>query len=516
MSKSPSKIDSASPEESSPKKRAKGTIGIIGDKFKVAQMNERLVEQANAMNLEKDQDIPDIIAIAFDIKEVSDLKDAAAICYDYGCDTIVIMGSTKLSETNISPAFDESIEIFTDFRETTSQKQSLDELDRLDNDLAKSIIKYTLSLQDSSSKTARRPNLVYDEVLDEEVEKNLTQDLRERKAHIGKRMTGGGYPILAANDKNYIYILGGAGPKASAAQLTHLVKQGLNCIHSSVNCAPGKHHFEMKGERPYITHYKNDLVFLENLGHRIEKRGTKGRVGAIVIPCNTAHRSIAKFCPEKLQSKIVDIRQFLETEKAKCSQFILLGTNTTIGADIGDRKGTYQIFCDEHKLDLEEFITPKGEDQKVIMEAIFEIKAGKLSEAHEKILSIVEKLQDGKKVPVILGCTELALAFTSAELIQSNFIDPAVHLAFNAKEFISESKKKDAITKASRKELGHQSSEEYPSSSSSESSEELKSPKTFATKSLVTRTADKPKTTAVGSPLAGRLTNNTHTKQTTL
>lgn len=526
MTKDPFENAEITTIEPSPQKRAKGTIGIIGyNKFAVAKMNEKLVEQANAMGLEQDQSIPDIIAIAFDIAQVSDLKDAAAICDDYGCDIILVMRSTESSAANISSILtNESIKISTDFRQPTSQKQSLDELDRLDNELAKSAIEYAISLKEGAKK-ARRPNLVYGEVSDEEVAKNLEQDLRDRKARIGRRMAGGGYTILSANNNNYIYVLGGAGPKASAAQVTHLIEKGLNCIHSSVNCAPGKHHFEMTGQQPYLTHYKHDLTFLQALGQPIKenyaKRGTKSRVGAIVIPCNTAHRSIPKFCPQELIPKIVDIRDFLKNEKKICSKFILLGTNTTIGVDIGDRTGTYQMFCDTHGLSNEiTFITPKGNDQDDIMAAIFEIKAGKLSQAHDKILSVVKKLQDGES-SVILGCTELALAFDSAELKEKGFIDPASHLASNAQEFILNSRTQKAINKAAHKTLVHPS--DSPSSDSS--SEELQSPidsvpKTFAldhsAKPSNTSASErtKPSPAKIRSPIANRLTP--HTKQTTL
>jgi aspartate/glutamate racemase len=137
-------------------------------------------------------------------------------------------------------------------------------------------------------------------------------------------------------------------------------------------------------------------------------------------------------------SKIIDIRQCVLDEYKNAENLILLGTKTTTGVGLGEKEiGTYEKLRCEKFSEENSFIVPNPEQQEAVMEAIYNVKAGKFEEAKQIILDVASQIR--KKhgdFPTILGCTELPLIFSELELSAFKFIDPTESLVARCQKAI--------------------------------------------------------------------------------
>ncbi|MBM3579983.1 MAG: aspartate/glutamate racemase family protein, partial [Alphaproteobacteria bacterium] len=167
------------------------------------------------------------------------------------------------------------------------------------------------------------------------------------------------------------------------------------------------------------------------------------RIGTefLAIPCNTAHKRLLEFCGSSLP-KVVNIITSTLDNAQTAEGIILIGTNRTTGVNLQPGEiGTYEGMRREKYSDkISPFVTPSSEQQTTLMEAIYDVKAGRFTEAKDKIFGIVTSLKSGDRTnyPVILGCTEFALAISEADMIQLRVIDPSKHMAVEASRKVAE------------------------------------------------------------------------------
>lgn len=426
MSKPPSPSLVDQPIETAAKKHLP-TIGITGyTALEIAKLNKKIVHYCNSLGFKDDQDHPNLISVSLDTNnKVSHLQNCASICNDYGCDIIAI--ADKKGSTSLDEDISKALRIPVLMPEDNSEKDD----DQIMADFAKKIVDNALAIPIDKIK---RPDLVYKDISSKKEENTINERIQKDDLTTQKRLAEseeeGRHAVLKLdNNKNVSFVIGGAGPLASAELTYKLAEQAIPFIHVSINCAPGKHRFETADGPPYMRHYESALNFADNL--------LMGNVGSVIIPCNTAHLRLDEIFKnhQSYLEKIIDFRFCVLSEKSiKYEKLYLLGTAATTGID-DPENGNYEKYRSRNFKDFESFVIPNKDQQEKITEAIFDVKAGRMAVAKAKILAVVEELRDKNGYhPLVLGCTELPLPFTTAELAGYNLIDPATLVAQKVKD----------------------------------------------------------------------------------
>jgi aspartate racemase len=125
----------------------------------------------------------------------------------------------------------------------------------------------------------------------------------------------------------------------------------------------------------------------------------------IVIPCNTSHARVADI-QNATKLPILDL---IETALLSAREVLpggekigLLATQGTINTNVYQRSELGKKFA---------WILPAEEEQKKIMDVIYDIKAGKSDGIKERLSGLIEAMKGKGAQAVILGCTELSLYF---------------------------------------------------------------------------------------------------------
>lgn len=146
----------------------------------------------------------------------------------------------------------------------------------------------------------------------------------------------------------------------------------------------------------------------------------------LAMPCNTAHY----FYSDIIKNiKIPIINMIDETAKVVINNnekvVGLLSTKGTIKAKI------YESVLSKYNIDV---ITPNEYEQDIIMQLIYDIKAGKTDFNKQEVISIIENMKKNGAKTIILGCTETPIGMKMLN-IKENFLDPTHILATKCVEF---------------------------------------------------------------------------------
>lgn len=201
--------------------------------------------------------------------------------------------------------------------------------------------------------------------------------------------------------KKAIGILGGMGPLATCDLMEKIIrhtdaKKDQDHVHVLVDCntnIPDRTAAIMgNGEDPLPEMVKS-AVRLQQMG-----------ADALIMPCNTAHFYLPQL------RECVDI-PFLSILQETALYLKAQGTKT---AAVLATDGTVKMGLYEKAL-FQEGITPiypDAQEQALLMSVIYDcIKAGKPCPHPEKILSMCKRLVQQGAQSLILGCTELPVAF---------------------------------------------------------------------------------------------------------
>jgi aspartate racemase len=197
-------------------------------------------------------------------------------------------------------------------------------------------------------------------------------------------------------------VLGGMGPLATADFFRKLIEETpaqydeehVPVVVYSVPQMPNRDHAITRGGESPLPHMLAGMTALRKL-----------EVGAVAIPCNTAHHWY-----DELQR--ASGLQILHIADAACRELQqrgnaqacvgLLCTEATIAARIyEDRLKAHGIEC---------VLNPLEERQSLVRFAIDEVKRGRLEEAGRAVERAAERLFERGAETVILGCTELPVA----------------------------------------------------------------------------------------------------------
>ncbi len=194
-------------------------------------------------------------------------------------------------------------------------------------------------------------------------------------------------------------ILGGLGPMATAYFYELLI------AHTQVQCDQDhidiliNSHASTPDRTAFITGASDQdplSVMVADL-RRMEAYGAE----LVAIPCNTAHYFFDKL---KVSTNL-PLLNIMEETACKLSSIGvhkagILATDGTI------MTGTYDRYLSTHGIDC---VRPSANDQKTVMQIIYEqIKRG-LAPDLDAFCSVIENLRHEGAEAIILGCTELSL-----------------------------------------------------------------------------------------------------------
>ncbi|MGL4796778.1 MAG: aspartate/glutamate racemase family protein [Paraclostridium sp.] len=214
-------------------------------------------------------------------------------------------------------------------------------------------------------------------------------------------------------------ILGGMGPLATVDLFNKIV------IMTNANCDNDHIHILIDNN----TEIPDRTSFILGDGEDptpelIKSATTLESMGAdfIVIPCNTAHH-FYKFVQDSVSIPVINMieetAKFIVNMNLNSNKVGLISTTGTIFS------GVYDTMFKKYNLEI---VKPDTKGQQVIMDLIYGVKEGNTDFDLNSIYKVLENLSDSGCSYVILGCTELPVAFQTLD-IKGDFIDPTRILA---------------------------------------------------------------------------------------
>ncbi len=227
-----------------------------------------------------------------------------------------------------------------------------------------------------------------------------------------------------------IGILGGMGPMATCDLMKKIIENTeASCdqehvrivVDNNTNIPDRTAAILGKGKDPRPEMIKS-AVLLQAMGANV-----------ILVPCNTAHYFLKDI---ETCLDVPALHMPRETARLLFSQGVkraaVLATDGTIQSGIYDRELEAVGITPIH---------PETADQQIIMTLIYDyVKAGKPYPFPEKLQAMQQRLLQQGVQCMILGCTELPIAFSAIQTIIPT-IDPTVALAQAAIRFVNKNVK---------------------------------------------------------------------------
>lgn len=195
-------------------------------------------------------------------------------------------------------------------------------------------------------------------------------------------------------------VLGGMGPMATVDFVKRIVEKSPAqsdqehmpmIISNSPDIPDRTKHLLEGGENPLT-------MMLSNLMNLKESGATK-----VVIPCNTAHYWLDKLSGSEPVSFISIIDAVMEeASRRKMDTIGVLATNATVKTEI------YAKAIAERGMRA---LLPNSEQQQAVMAGIYAVKSGRIEQGRELMEPVFDSLIAQGADGVILGCTEIPLAF---------------------------------------------------------------------------------------------------------
>ena len=223
--------------------------------------------------------------------------------------------------------------------------------------------------------------------------------------------------------KKTIGILGGMGPLATCDLFQKIVEieqalcdqEHVRVIVDSNTNIPDRTAAILRGGADPLPELCKSAELLQKAGAEV-----------LIMPCNTAHYfydAVVSRTGAKLLHMPRETAKLLKDNGIRTAG--LLATDGTIQA------GVYKAACDALGVRL---LTPSEKTQKAVMGIIYEgVKAGKADYPTEGFLAAVEELRAAGAETLILGCTELPVAYSLYRL-HFPHVDPTLVLAVRAVE----------------------------------------------------------------------------------
>lgn len=202
-------------------------------------------------------------------------------------------------------------------------------------------------------------------------------------------------------------ILGGMGPEATVDLYLKLIKatpakvdqEHLRVIIDSNPKIPDRTAAILQGG-------EDPLPLLRETANNLTRAGAD----LILIPCNTAHYFHAKVqesCSVPVLNMIKECAQWGKTHIANLSRVGLLASSGTVATG---------LYHDTLKVYGVEVLIPSEEEQKLVMDVIYKIKAGHPgAQLKDTLLEASRGILAAGAQALVLGCTELPIVLKEGE-----------------------------------------------------------------------------------------------------
>ncbi|MDG3084833.1 amino acid racemase [Vibrio hannami] len=219
-------------------------------------------------------------------------------------------------------------------------------------------------------------------------------------------------------------VLGGMGPMATVDFVKRIVEKSpaqsdqehIPMIISNNPIIPDRTKCILEqGEDPLNT-MLNNLMSLKQSG-----------ATRMVIPCNTAHYWLNKLSKTDVPFISIIDAVIQEASRRKMKKIGILATTATA------KTGIYSEAITQAGMD---YLLPDEIDQQQVMDGIYAVKAGRILEGKDLMEPVLDQLVKQGADGVILGCTEIPLAFdTIADYKKSISLDSLDLLANKCVEY---------------------------------------------------------------------------------
>lgn len=224
-----------------------------------------------------------------------------------------------------------------------------------------------------------------------------------------------------------IGIIGGMGPQATCNLMELLIDLSKSendqdyvriCVDNNTNIPDRTKAILNEGESP-LKELVRTAIGLEQMGADV-----------LIMPCNTAHYfydKLSYFLDTPVLNMVEETAKYIAEHNIETVG--LLATNGTIKTNI------YGRILEERGINV---VYPSVENQQVVMDVIYNcIKAGKNNIGDFSLEKVKYDLESQGAEKIILGCTELPIAFKMARLEEAT-INPTKILALAALDFVGQ------------------------------------------------------------------------------
>jgi len=223
-------------------------------------------------------------------------------------------------------------------------------------------------------------------------------------------------------------VLGGMGPLATIDLLNKIVKytdakKDHDHVHTLVDS-----YTDIPDRTAYILgHGENPEKYLIDSALKLEAMGAS----FIVMPCNTAHYFYEKICGV-VKIPFINMIEEVAKELNGVKKVGLLATKGTYKGHI------YENTFNKYKIEVE---IPPMDMQEIVTELIYTVKEGKKNIDQIPIDRVLDYFSNLGIDNIILGCTELPVAFEMLN-VEGKFLDPTKVLALSTIKLMGKTIKK--------------------------------------------------------------------------
>jgi aspartate racemase len=213
-------------------------------------------------------------------------------------------------------------------------------------------------------------------------------------------------------------IIGGMGPEATVDLMTKIIR-------ATPAQTDQEHIRTIVDNNPQIPSRVDAILgdgaspgpVMADMAKNLEKSGAD----FLAIPCNTAHYYLPDV-KEAVKIPVIDmIEETVKVLKAdNIEKVALLATKATLATKLYEKKLT------EEGINL---ILPAPDFQEKVVETIAAVKAGDFAQSQKYTGEIIQHCVELGAQAVILGCTELPIAYKNRENFNIVFYDPTDILA---------------------------------------------------------------------------------------
>ena len=216
--------------------------------------------------------------------------------------------------------------------------------------------------------------------------------------------------------KKTVGIMGGMGPMATADLFYNIISAtDAKCDSDHVHLLIDNDTDVPDRTQAILYGAESPLPHLCTMAKKLEYMGAD----VIAISCNTSHYYFSQIC-EAVNVPVINMIDETARYVAKkgYKKALLLATDATAKMGLySDRLGNYLV----------DTVYPSEALQKEVMRLIYDcVKAGNYELDITELLSLLEREAD---CPVILGCTELPMAFRHFGIDGYDVVDPSKILA---------------------------------------------------------------------------------------